>query len=491
MQATMLFAPPLPSLVSSTTLISQTPSEPSTPILFSPTSRTHPPSSSFFSSSALQSDSPKLVSFAEISGSTGRGSRGEEERGDERRNHDKGAAKEKTTVVVDSSPASGCATEVDVGEKKRGEEDEGDAKVRSPAIASKISMALSICMYSCVSLGIVFLNRKIFADSFQFPIFVSWLQQVVGLSAFQFFSFLSSRISFLSPIRPLFPTVSFRWAHMKAVFPLSLAFVGMIGFSNICLQHVQISTYQVARALTLLLNLLLSYAVLNTRVSVKAGCACGLVISGFLVGSMDPMTLSFIGVCTGVMASLFQAIYMVQIKRSLVHLNNDQNTLLWYNLLLSSVIFFPVIFIAGERNFFTELPLSISHPSFLSIWSLLISSGLTGILLTMSTYWCVRVTSPVTYNIVGYAKACLQSLAAIVVLGDIVTFRSALGILLTLCGSFWYSRTKMVEMEAETAGRATVMDSVGENWGGEKGGERKGRRCVQSSEDNSTREHIK
>eukprot|EP00922_Rhytidocystis_sp_ex-Travisia-forbesii_P052212 GHVS01077483.1.p1 GENE.GHVS01077483.1~~GHVS01077483.1.p1 ORF type:complete len:464 (-),score=37.88 GHVS01077483.1:243-1634(-) len=434
----MLFRPSLPTPLSPSSRRPQTPSEPSTPVLFSPTA-----------SRSCEADGHKLVSFVQLLASTGLDV-SQEKDGDGR--IVRGLTNSNQLLDVGRN-----GTEVEVGEEKNG--DDGDSKDRTPTRPSIVSMVLSICLYSCGSLGTVFLNRKLFTDSFQFPVFVSWLQQVIGFAAFQFFSVLSPRMNCLAPIRPLFPSVAIQWAHIRAVLPLSLAFVGMIGFSNVCLKYVQVSTYQVARALTLLLNLILSYLILGTSVSFKAGAACAVVMSGFFVGSMDPQTLSLLGIGTGVMASLFQAFYMVQIKSALAHLNDDQNILLFYNLLLSSLIFFPVIFLAGEGNFINELPLSTMHPSFFSTWSLLISSGLTGILLTIATYWCVRVTSPVTYNIVGYAKSCLQSVAAIVLLGDIVTARSLLGIMLTLAGSFWYSRAKMAEMK-ETSGPKMAEMSV-------------------------------
>eukprot|EP00921_Rhytidocystis_pertsovi_P004390 GHVQ01007648.1.p1 GENE.GHVQ01007648.1~~GHVQ01007648.1.p1 ORF type:complete len:551 (-),score=109.81 GHVQ01007648.1:361-2013(-) len=325
-----------------------------------------------------------------------------------------------------------------------GGEDQDDAL----GVSNALSVCCSILLYSCVSLGIVFLNRKIFSDSFQFPVFVSWLQQVVGLGAFQLLSILSSNFKAFSCLRDLFPRVTLERSKLRAIAPLSMAFVGMIGFSNTCLKYVQVSTYQVARALTLLFNLILSKLILKTYISRNSAVACGVVMSGFVVGSMDPETLSMIGVVTGIVSSVFQAFYMVQIKRSLIYLNNDQNVLLCYNLFMSAIMFFPMIFIAGEGGFIYELPISPSDERLWVVWSLLISSGMLGILLTMATYWCVRVTSPVTFNVVGYAKACLQSLGGIVLLGDLVTAKSLSGILLTLVGSFYYSHVKMTEKPA-------------------------------------------
>lgn len=44
---------------------------------------------------------------------------------------------------------------------------------------------------------------------------------------------------------------------------LSLVFVGMVTFNNLCLKHVEVSFYNVARSLTIVFNVMLSFAILR------------------------------------------------------------------------------------------------------------------------------------------------------------------------------------------------------------------------------------
>merc|ERR1712212_216993 len=49
---------------------------------------------------------------------------------------------------------------------------------------------------------------------------------------------------------------------LKQVLPLSVIFVGMITFNNLCLRHVGVSFYYIGRSLTTVFNVLLTYFIL-------------------------------------------------------------------------------------------------------------------------------------------------------------------------------------------------------------------------------------
>eukprot|EP00382_Lankesteria_abbotti_P005341 CAMPEP_0113846014 /NCGR_PEP_ID=MMETSP0372-20130328/1071_1 /TAXON_ID=340204 /ORGANISM="Lankesteria abbotti" /LENGTH=168 /DNA_ID=CAMNT_0000815109 /DNA_START=586 /DNA_END=1092 /DNA_ORIENTATION=+ /assembly_acc=CAM_ASM_000359 len=148
--------------------------------------------------------------------------------------------------------------------------------------------------------------------------------------------------------------------------------------------------------------------------------------------------------------------YTVGVKVALKHVDNDENRLLFYNLGISSILFFPLIFIGGEAESFSNLPFDTSSPDTIRVWVSLLVSGVMGYSLAFASYFCIRVTSPVTYNITGYAKACLQSLGGIVFLGEVFTAQSLSSIFLTLAGSMWYSQIKMSEMQPK---RTTELPS--------------------------------
>jgi hypothetical protein len=64
---------------------------------------------------------------------------------------------------------------------------------------------------------------------------------------------------------------------------LSAIFVGMIAFNNLCLQYVEVSFYTVARSLTIVFNVILSYWMLGERTSGATLVTLAAIILGFYV----------------------------------------------------------------------------------------------------------------------------------------------------------------------------------------------------------------
>ena len=76
--------------------------------------------------------------------------------------------------------------------------------------------------------------------------------------------------------------IMFLWNFQ--VLPLSVVFVAMITFNNLCLKYVGVSFYYVSRSLTTVFNVIMSYVVLGQKTSTKAILCCGIIILGFYLG---------------------------------------------------------------------------------------------------------------------------------------------------------------------------------------------------------------
>lgn len=235
-------------------------------------------------------------------------------------------------------------------------------------------IAVAIIGYSVVSLTVVYFNWWFFTKGFRFPVFVSWIQQIVGLVLF--YSGSKAALYFGS-IRPIFPpTENLSFSTVRLVSPLSATFVLTVGLSNMCLQHTLISTYQVARSLTTLFALILSYIVLREKQTIVVIVAVGLMVFGFMIGSLDPSTLSLPGLLAGGSSSFFQALYSVLIKRCLPHANNDNQLLLFYNVLLSSILFIPMVLVYEDTISWKQvIGRDPQGPKLYLIWGGMILSG--------------------------------------------------------------------------------------------------------------------
>lgn len=193
---------------------------------------------------------------------------------------------------------------------------------------------LCLGVYIALSILTVFWTKHLVGGKVPTPLFLSWVQQAVGLILHTVVSaavasFLGRSSSLGRILSAAIPMVRIRAGVMLRVLPLSFCFVGMIGFANLCLQRVQISVYQVARSLTLVFSLLLSVFWLKQRVVIGEVFSCLLVALGFtLMTAVGSDAASLGGYVMGALASLFQATYTVQMKATLNSFQQDAETLI-------------------------------------------------------------------------------------------------------------------------------------------------------------------
>ena len=111
----------------------------------------------------------------------------------------------------------------------------------------------------------------------------------------------------------------------------------------------------------------------------------------------------------------------------------------------STFLFIPLIIIF-ERDIIMQHMKAFASPIF---WTVMNAAGVFGFLIGIVTIAQISLTSPLTHNISGTAKACVQTLIAVVFLGDKLSLRSAFGTFLVLFGTFLYSLVRSREMDLE------------------------------------------
>ena len=149
------------------------------------------------------------------------------------------------------------------------------------------------------------------------------------------------------------------WCHWRAeynlsvargVLPLSVIFVGMITFNNLCLKYVEVSFYNVARSLSIVFNVIFTYLLLGEKTSAKT-CAClAIVIVGFFVGSEGEVNFSLIGTAFGVLSSVFVCLNAIYTSKVMPLVDKDKWKLAYYNNVNASLLFFPLMFLTGEHH---------------------------------------------------------------------------------------------------------------------------------------------
>lgn len=345
-------------------------------------------------------------------------------------------------MMADSQGGSRVANGVD--------NDRGGSQPPPPSrTKSYMKIFLVVCSYWFISISMVFINKYLLSSKslkLDAPLFVTFYQCLVTVALCVGLGFL--RVLF--PNLVTFPPMKFDYKVTREVLPLSLVFVGMITFNNLCLKNVGVAFYNVGRSLTTVFNVSLSYFVLKQTTSFKAIMCCIIIIGGFLLGVNQEGslgTLSYMGVIYGMLASLCVSLNAIFTKKVLPVVENNISRLMFYNNLNAIILFLPLMLIFGE---FSVLA-AFEHLASLKFWVMMTLSGVFGFAIGFVTGLQIQVTSPLTHNISGTAKACAQTILAVTYFHEVKTALWWSSNMMVLGGSAVYTFVRKQDMDREAA----------------------------------------
>ncbi|CAG9532539.1 unnamed protein product [Cercopithifilaria johnstoni] len=319
-----------------------------------------------------------------------------------------------------------------------------DGHKRESFMQKYVEIFFVISLYWFCSICLVFLNKYLLSSEslkFNAPFFITWYQCCVTVMLFYVFCCVSK----LYPSLFTLPFMSFDYRISREVLPLSFVFVAMIATNNLCLKYVGVSFYYIGRSLTTVFNVICSYLILGQLTSLRTISCCALIIGGFFLGvDQEDVsgTLSVTGVIYGVAASMFVALNAIYTQRTLPSVGDSIAQLTLYNNINTLVLFLPVMFFTGDISevfYFHGL-------SSIRFWTLMTLSGIFGFLMSYVTGWQIQVTSPLTHNISGTAKAAAQTVIAVVWWQEVKPLLWWVSNAIVLGGSAAYTVVKRKEM---------------------------------------------
>lgn len=152
--------------------------------------------------------------------------------------------------------------------------------------------------------------------------------------------------------------------------------------------------------------------ILGKTTSAPALVACFIVFCGFALGSYGEINFSWAGIIYGVGSSAFVALYGIYVQKTLAAVDNNQWKLLHYNTTLAIVFLFPLVLFSGELSDIWATSEAIYDMGF---WILMTISGLMGFAINVAIFLQVKYTSALTNTICGTAKACVQTVLALMI----------------------------------------------------------------------------
>ncbi|KAM8939096.1 GDP-fucose transporter 1 [Pelodytes ibericus] len=319
-------------------------------------------------------------------------------------------------------------------------------EAREPFLVKAMKIALVVTLYWFVSITMVFLNKYLLdspALNLNAPLFVTFYQCLVTVV-------LCKTLSLLTHVIPAhvieFPSVRFDLKVLRSVLPLSVVFIGMITFNNLCLKHLGVAFYTVGRCLSTVFNVLLSYILLKQTTSMYALLSCGVILGGFWLGidqEGQEGTLSWAGIFFGVLASACVSLNAIYTKKVLPAVDGSIWRLTFYNNVNACILFLPLLIIFGDLG---QL-VNYDKLTDMYFWGMMTLGGIFGFAIGYVTGLQIKFTSPLTHNISGTAKACAQTVLAVFYSQQIKSGLWWTSNLMVLGGSFCYTWVKGFEMK--------------------------------------------
>jgi solute carrier family 35 (GDP-fucose transporter), member C1 len=346
-----------------------------------------------------------------------------------------------------------------------------------------IYIASVVATYWFVSISMVYLNKVLMSNdgvSIPAPLFVTWYQCVItalicmaaGSCGDRARRLPSSNYSAVSQdehesspqVKPSFfaqfPKAEYNLAVAKRIFPLSLVFVGMITFNNLCLKWVEVSFYNVARSLTIVFNVLFTCVLLGIPTSGRTSLCLAIVIFGFILGSHGEIDFSLKGTIAGILSSLFVSLNSIYTKKVLPVVDDNHWRLTFYNNINACILFLPLIAVFESGELIKAMNNQLISSTF---WIAMTVAGFFGFSIGIVTVLQIKATSPLSHNISGTAKAAVQSMMAYYIWGNEATLFGVLGIFTVLGGSLLYTIVKMNEGSSAPINKPSTSESEGDS----------------------------
>ncbi|XP_015239417.1 PREDICTED: solute carrier family 35 member E3 isoform X2 [Cyprinodon variegatus] len=240
-----------------------------------------------------------------------------------------------------------------------------------------------------------------------------------------------------------FPNMTLTLVHFVVTWLGLYVFQKIDIFSPKSLQNNTIGTYQLAKAMTTPVIILIQTTYYKKTFSTKIKLTLVPITLGVILNSYYDVRFNLLGMVFATLGVLVTSLYQVWVGAKQHELQVNSMQLLYYQAPLSSAFLLGIIPcfepLTGDGGIFGPWSL----PALVTV----LFSGVVAFLVNLSIYWIIGNTSAVTYNMFGHFKFCITLVGGYLLFNDPLSFNQALGILCTLAGILSYTHFKLAEQE--------------------------------------------
>jgi len=248
---------------------------------------------------------------------------------------------------------------------------------------------LACFAYSICSMSQTFTNKAILSESFNFkyPMLLLFFQHTFTL-ALVLLARNTGYVQFSTHVK---------WKIVRSWYPVNILFILMLISGTYALKLLTVPMVTIFKNFTTTLTTLGDFFLFGQSLSYGIVASVTLMVTSSVIAGFHDLKYDSQGYCWQGLNCLVSSGYVLYMRFAMKKTQLNEWGMVYYNNALAIPTLIPLVLLSGEipalYNDTQEYPM-IFYIMF--IWS-----GISGFLLSVSSFWAVRTTSPSTYSMVG------------------------------------------------------------------------------------------
>eukprot|EP01116_Phalansterium_solitarium_P011042 TRINITY_DN26653_c0_g1_i1.p1 TRINITY_DN26653_c0_g1~~TRINITY_DN26653_c0_g1_i1.p1 ORF type:complete len:332 (+),score=100.76 TRINITY_DN26653_c0_g1_i1:139-1134(+) len=287
--------------------------------------------------------------------------------------------------------------------------------------------------YSATSLIMTFTNKALLSTyNLQYPLFVLVYQNVFTLSALA----LAVRLDLLK-LPPMRVSTLVRW------YPVNILFLIMLASASYALRVLSVPMVTIFKNFATVLVTLGDMMLFRSVLTPPIFCAVIMILFGSVVAGLNDLSYNGAGYVWMAINCAATVAYVLYMRQAIKYTQLSEWGMVYYNNMLSLPIMIPMVAISGELSAIGNIANDLTP----GLVFMLLLSGVASFVISVSSFWAVRTTSPTTYSMVGALNKIPLTLLSFVFFDTPINFYGAAAIFISLSGGLLYSFGKSRSME--------------------------------------------
>jgi len=246
---------------------------------------------------------------------------------------------------------------------------------------------LSCVVYSICSMSMTFTNKAIFSTyNFQFPLCLLFFQHIFTLVLV-----ISARTLGYISFTPL------KWNLVQSWYPVNLLFILMLISGSYAIKLLSVPMVTIFKNLSTTVITIGDYFLFGQPLSMGILFSVFLMIASSLVAGYNDLAFDANGYTWMGINAVVTAGYVLYMRFAMKKTQLNEWGMVYYNNSLAIPTLLPMLLVSGEMTTVME---SLSQYTY-NFYGICFWTGISGFLLSISSFWAVRTTSPTTYSMVG------------------------------------------------------------------------------------------